>query len=295
MRDSMAHMVKTYIGDVHNAESPGGAQPGGAWDDPALPNDDPNAHAFFGRDDLNRVLADTAKDPDSYHTMYDAEKVYTALAMNSHAQGVDDHGLPHPIGQNAIGADTLVQSRQDAIKVDAGRAGQVFGALEYGHGVNIDTTNTGADANYNGRVDAWGKAGSFVVDKALGKVPIPGVGTAADSYINALIEGSKHDSTGQTNFDVGQSYGHSRDLVQGLANNAMYDNNLFTTPQRPPTSLWDGHGHLVHYTDMTPAQRAAYNKWITGTGQGSLSTVMTADGAFTNGVQNAQQTLAPKH
>jgi hypothetical protein len=294
IRDSMGHMIKTYIGDAHNAEGGSGAARPGIWNDPALPNDDPNAHAFFNRDELNRIVADTAKDPDAYKTIYDAEKVYTALAMDAHAKGIDANGVPHPITQGQVGADSVVLARQDALKVDADRAGGLFGALEYGHGVNIDTTNTGADADYNGKVDAWGKAGSFVVDKALGKVPIPGVGTAADKYIDALIEGSKHDSTGTTNFDVGQSYGHSRDLVQGLSYNAMYDNNLFTGPEKPPADLYSG-GHPIHYEDMTPAQQSEYNTWITGSGQGSMGVVSGADDSFIKGVEGARQTLAPKH
>jgi hypothetical protein len=294
IRDSMAHMIKTYIGDAHNAEGGSGAARPGVWNDPALPNDDPNAHAFFNRDELNRIVADTGKDPDSYKTIYDAEKVYTALAMDAHAKGVDANGVPHPITQGSVGADSVALSRQDALKVDADRAGGLFGALEYGHGVNIDTTNTGADADYNAKVDSWGKAGSFVVDKALDKVPIPGVGTAADKYIDALIEGSKHDSTGQTNFDVGQSYGHSRDLVQGLSYNAMYDNNLFTGPERPPADLY-ANGHPIHYEDMTPAQQQNYNAWVTGTGQGAMDVVSDADDGFIKGVEGARQTLAPKH
>jgi hypothetical protein len=295
MRDSMGHMVKTYIGDVNAAyhEPPLQLQGATAWNDPALPGQEPG-HAVFDPNELTRVLADTAKDKGAYQQMYDAQKVYTALAMRAQALGVDANGMPHPVGGHDIGRDAVIADRQRGISAIAGSSGQVFGALDYGQGVQVDTSAQAADAGYNQRLDAWGKAGSFVVDKALDKVPIPGLSNAADAYIDALIDGSKQDSSPQTNFDLGQSYGHSRALVQGLAYNAIYDNNLITTSEAPPASLSDGHGHLIAVDQMTDAQRRAYNDWITTNGQGAFTGITDADTQYTKGVTDAQNTLAPK-
>jgi hypothetical protein len=291
MRDSMAHMVKTYIGDVNAANLPYLHVQDG-WDDPALPGQEP-AHAVFNAGELTRVLADTAKDEGAYKDMYDAQKVYTALAMRSDVLGIDENGNPHPIGPHDVGRDAVIESRRRALGQTGYASGQVFGALDYGRDVEVDTSAQAADKSYNDRLDAWGKAGSFAVDKALGKVPIPGLDKAADAYIDALVENSKHDSSPQTNFDLGQSYGHSRDLVQGLAYNTIYDNGMFTNAEAPPASLYSG-GHPVPYDQMNDIQRRAYDDWVTRSGQGAFTGVSDADTQYTKGVVDAQNTLAPK-
>lgn len=258
LRDSLGHMLSTYVGDVNAAFDPN-LDRSGDWDDPALPGQEP-AHARFDRFQLMRVLADTSKDPGAYTQLSDTQRVYTALSLDAAATD------GNPLGPDTIGRDAVVEDRREAIGATAQRSASVFGALDFGHNLALERAGKEADKATNDALEANGKAASFVAGQALSKVPIPGLSDGIDAYINALVENSKVDSTGKTNYAIGQTYGNSQNVVSSLVHDTLYRNNIYESTQAPPASLRDGSGHLVPEQLMTSAQRADYNQWVQSAG-----------------------------
>ena len=258
MRDSLGHMLSTYIGDV-NATFDENLDRTGDWDDPALPGREP-PHAAFSRMELMRVLADTGKDPGAYTQLYDTQRVYTALALDAAATD------GNPLDPDTIGRDAVVEDRRDAIGATANRSAAVFGALDFGHNLGVEQTNEEADKATNEQLESNGKAASFVLGQVLDKVPVPGLGEGADAYIDSLVENSKVDSTGKTNYAIGQTYGNSQNLVSAMVHDTLYGNNVYETSQAPPASLRDAQGRLIPEPLLTDAQRADYNRWVQSAG-----------------------------
>lgn len=258
MRDSLGHMLSTYIGDVNATFDPS-LDRTGDWDDPALPGTEP-PHAAFSRFELMRVLADTSKDPGAYTQLYDTQRVYTALALDAAATD------GNPLNPNSIGRDAVVEDRREAVGATAARSASVFGALDFGHNLGVEQTNEDADEATNEQLERNGAAASFVLGQVLDKVPVPGLGEGADAYINALVENSKVDSTGKTNYAIGQTYGNSQNLVTSLVHDTLYRNDIYETTQAPPASLRDAQGNLVPEPLLTDAQRADYNQWVQSAG-----------------------------
>jgi hypothetical protein len=257
-RDSLGHMLSTYVGDVNAAFDPN-LDRSGDWDDPALPGREA-AHARFDRFQLMRVLADTGKDPGAYAQLSDTQRVYTALALDAAATD------GNPLDPGTIGRDALVEDRREAVGATAHRSAAVFGALDFGHNAALEQANETRDQATNDQLEANGKAASFVVGQALGKVPIPGLSEGVDAYIDALVENSKADSTGTTNYEIGRTYGNSQNVVSALVHDTLYRNNVYESTQAPPASLRDAGGHLVPEQLMTGAQRADYNRWVQSAG-----------------------------
>jgi hypothetical protein len=207
-----------------------------------------------------RVLADTSKDPGAYAQLSDTQRVYTALALDAAATD------GNPLDPDTIGRDALVEDRREAVGATASRSASVFGALDFGHNLAVEHANQEQDRATNDQLEANGKAASFVLGQVLDKVPIPGLGEGADAYIDSLVENSKVDSTGRTNYEIGQTYGNSQNVVGALVHDALYQNNVYESSQAPPASLRDAAGRLVPEPLMTDAQRADYNRWVQSAG-----------------------------
>jgi hypothetical protein len=206
------------------------------------------------------VLADTSKDDGAYAQLSDTQRIYTALSLDAAATD------GNPLGPDTIGRDAVVEDRREAIGATAQRSASVFGALDFGHNLALEQAGKEADKATNDALDANGKAASFVVGQALSKVPIPGLSEGVDAYINSLVENSKVDSTGKTNYEIGQTYGNSQNVVSSLVHDTLYRNNIYESTQAPPASLRDGSGHLVPEQLMTDSQRADYNRWVQSAG-----------------------------
>ncbi len=284
MRDSLGHMLSTYIGDVNATFDPS-LDRSGDWDDPALPGEEP-AHAAFSRFELMRVLADTGKDPDAYTEMYDTQRVYTALALDAAATD------GNPLNPSTIGRDAVVEDRREAIGATADRSAAVFGALDFGHNLGVEQTNEDADEATNSQLERNGAAASFVLGQVLDKVPIPGLSEGADAYIDTLVENSRVDSTGRTNYEIGQTYGNSQNLVSALVHDTLYSNNIYETTQAPPDSLRDAQGRLIPEPLLTDAQRADYNQWVQSAGgRAVFAPVGDATLSYGQAYDDAQRTL----
>lgn len=258
LRDSLGHMLSTYVGDVNATFDPN-LDRTGDWDDPALPGEEA-AHARFDRFQLMRVLGDTSKDPGAYTELYDTQRVYTALALDAAATD------GNPLDPDTIGRDAVVEDRRAAVGATANRSASVFGALDFGHNLGIEQTNEDADQTTNDRLESNGKAASFVLGQVLDKVPVPGLSTGVDAYIDSLVENSKVDSTGKTNYAIGQTYGNSQNLVSSLVHDTLYSNNIYETTQAPPASLRDATGQLIPEPLLNDQQRADYNRWVQSAG-----------------------------
>jgi hypothetical protein len=284
MRDSLGHMLATYVGDVNAAFDPS-LDRTADWDDPALPGREP-AHARFDRFELMRVLADTAKDPGAYAQVSDTQRVYTALALDAAATD------GNPLDPGTMGRDALVEDRREAVGATAHRSAAVFGALDFGHNAALEQAGEARDRATNQQLEANGRAASFVVGQALGKVPVPGVGQAADAYISMLVENSKVDSTGATNYEIGRTYGNSQNVVAALVHDTLYRNNVYESTQAPPASLRDAAGRLVPEQLMTDAQRADYNRWVQSAGgRAVFAPVGDAVADYGQAYDDAQRTL----
>lgn len=284
LRDSLGHMLSTYVGDVNAAFDPN-LDRSGNWDDPALPGPDP-AHARFDRFELMRVLADTSKNQGAYTQLSQTQQVYTALALDAAATD------GNPLGPDTIGRDAVVEDRREAVGATAQRSASVFGALDFGHSAALAQAGKEMDKATNDALEANGKAASFVVGQALSKVPIPGLGEGVDAYINALVENSKVDSTGKTNYQIGQTYGNSQNVVASLVHDTLYRNNIYESTQTPPASLRDAGGHLVPEQLMTDAQRADYNRWVQSAGgRAVFAPVGNAVSDYGQSYDDAQHTL----
>ena len=284
MRDSMGNMLSTYVGDV-NATFDRTLDRSGDWDDPALPGQEPT-HARFDRYELMRVLADTSKDPGAYQQLSDTQRVYTALALDAAATD------GNPLDPDTIGRDAVVEDRRDAVGATASRSASVFGALDFGHNLSVEQGNEESDEATNDRLESNGKAASFVIGQVLDKVPVPGLGEGADAYIDTLVENSKVDSTGKTNYEVGQTYGNSQNVVSSMVHDTLYRNNIYETTQAPPESLRDASGQLVPEPLMTDAQRADYNRWVQSAGgRAVFAPVGDAAQDYGQSYDDAQRTL----
>lgn len=284
LRDSLGHMLSTYVGDVNATFDPNLDRTGN-WDDPALPGQEA-AHARFDKFELMRVLADTSKDTGAYTQMYDTQRVYTALALD--AAAVDGN----PLGPDTIGRDAVVEDRREAVSATAERSASVFGALDFGHNLGVEQTNEDADQQTNDRLESNGKAASFVLGQVLDKVPVPGLSAGADAYIDTLVENSKVDSTGKTNYEIGQTYGNSQNLVSSLVHDTLYSNNIYETTQAPPASLRDPQGNLIPEQLLTDQQRADYNQWVQSAGgQAVFAPVGDASQDYGQSYDNAQRIL----
>lgn len=274
MRDSVGDMVRFYIGDVNAAYQAGLIPEGdpGAWDNPALPGKE-GFHALFNSHDLTVVLGDAAKDEDAYTTIHDGQVAYTAAALKA----------------DATTPGLSVLEKRESIDSTANTAGNIFGALEYGHGTGIATEAQDLDDAANSKVDTYGKVGSFVFGELAGKIPGP-VGTVVNeggsAYIDALVQGSQQDTSGKAAYDIGQSYGHGRDVVQGLVYDSINRYDLFTDGQQPPASILDSDGHVDPDKDAT-----AYSNWAARQGKGAYAPIGDADESFTTGVSAAEREL----
>ena len=284
LRDSLGHMLSTYVGDVNAAFDPN-LDRSGSWDDPALPGQEP-AHAVFDRFELMRVLADTSKDTGAYTELSDTQRVYTALALDAAATD------GNPLGPDSIGRDAVVEDRREAVAATANRSASVFGALDFGHNLAVEETNEQEDEATNSQLESNGNAASFVLGVVLDKVPVPGLGEGADAYIDSLVENSKVDSTGKTNYEIGQTYGNSQNVVAALVHDTLYSNNIYETSQAPPASLRDDSGNLVPEPLMTDAQRADYNRWVQSAGgQAVFAPVGETMDAYGQSYDDAQRIL----
>jgi uncharacterized protein YukE len=229
IRDSVGSMVAAYIGDAHYAIQQHGTMtdPGhlgyGTWNDPVLPGAK-DAHALFNDGELLRVMGSTAHDPNAYVTMYNAERAYSAVEMN-HIAG--DHGLS-------------MDARRDQIDLQAGNSAKIFGALDDAKSDAIKQGHEAADAAYNEAISKRGEIANFVVGKVIDKLPVPGasyIGQGAEGYINALVDGSKHDSSDVAAQEIAKQYGDGRAQAADLAFQAMWKNQMWPPDDPPPADL----------------------------------------------------------
>ena len=106
------------------------------------------------------------------------------------------------------------------------------------------------------------------------------------------MENSKVDSTGKTNYEIGQTYGNSQNVVAALVHDTLYSNNIYETTQAPPASLRDDSGDLVPEPLMTDAQRADYNRWVQSAGgQAVFAPVGETMDAYGQSYDDAQRIL----
>ncbi|GDY30998.1 WXG100 family type VII secretion target [Gandjariella thermophila] len=253
IRDSVGSMVAAYIGDVNHAIQQHGdlndpAHLGyGTWTDPVLPGTR-DAHALFDENEVLRVMGSTAHDPNAYVTMYNAERAYSAVAMD-HIAGDTQHSM---------------DDRSHQIEVQAGNSAKVFGALDDAKADAISQGHKAADDAYNHAIEQRGKIANLVLGKVIDKLPVPGasyIGQGAEGYINALVEGSKHDSSAIAQQEIASQYGHGRSQAADLAFQAMWQHQMWSPNDAPPPDLRSA--DLSHLSEQ---QWNELQSWTSGAG-----------------------------
>jgi hypothetical protein len=254
IRDSVGNMVAAYIGDAHYAIHQHGTMTDpdhlgyGTFTDPAMPGAK-DAHALFNDSELLRVMGSTAHDPNAYVTMYNAERAYSAVELNHIAS---DHSLP-------------MDARRDVIEDKyAGTSAQIFGALDDAKADAIKQGHADADAAYNQAITQRGEVANFIVGKVIDKLPVPGassIGQGAESYINALVEGSKRDSSGIAAKEIAKQYGDGRAQAADLAFQAMWKNQMWPPNDPPPADV-----RGADVSDLNEGQWNELQTWMHGNG-----------------------------
>jgi hypothetical protein len=108
--------------------------------------------------------------------------------------------------------------------LSSARDSELFPGVEGAHAIREEY---GArDAEYNAAIERNGAIANFVFGKAAEAIKNPliseTVGLGVESYIDALVENSKHDSTNLANAEVAQVYGDGRATVREMAEDALW-------------------------------------------------------------------------
>ena len=269
LRDDVAEIMKTFIGDAHNAMVPGANTTGpgldGDWD-PVTPGVQ-GFGARFDQRELAYVLGDLGKDEDAHHILTAAENTYSAAAYN--------HYMSDP--------DLTSAQRADQAQRVANPSGSILGALDFGAASQEHQTTADNDKAHNDAVDG----GFKIADALVGLVPVdkvPLAGDLVDGLMDGLKDSMQQDTSGLGNYNAGTVYDGGQTSAEALAQAAFYRN---TPDDLLPPEL-QGHPPVGQWTE---AQEGAYVDWLQSTGAtsaGSNNTADTAGNAYSDGYQDAQ-------
>lgn len=265
MRDSVGRMFGEYIADVNHAmeqSNTGGSLRFDADGNPEAMSyewsgfggegtTDPlfvmESHALFAIDDLSRVLGDTARDPDAYAHIYEAERAYTAIALDMAA---------------APGLD--MQERANAVTAEAQNSATILGLLDEARADEVQRHGEAADEAYNNAVHSVGGATSWGLGQAADLLGDNPFGKAAGGVANVLdwvIGEADRDSSEQIAQETAQIYADGRAVAADLAFQAMWNNQIWPPEYPPPAELMPD-GHPIDLTTMTDEQWELLEGWI---------------------------------
>lgn len=254
MRDSVANILADYVADVNHAVGhpdggtlrlDGDGQPvdlAGGWDTPWSSGE---GHALFDATELTRVIGDTARDPDAYVTMYDAERAYTALVLDYYAAADS-------------GAD--LDQRAAAVEFQAKTSGTVFGILDGARADAIADGGEAADKAYNDAVSRGAQVTNWLVGELVDGLP-PLVDKGVGWAVNELFGLAEQDSGELTAGRLSALYGDGRAQAADLAFQAMWNNQLWPPDHPPPAILLPG-GEPADLNNLTEAQWDALQSWM---------------------------------
>jgi len=202
VRGSVGSMLAHWIDDVNFSVQHGGDPKLGLFslsDREPLPGLE-GAHAVFRDVELLRVLGETARDPDAYARLHEAQRAYTAMAF-------------HHYGAGGV----------DALNGTAGTSAQVFGAL---HDARADEIRANHGAAYNEAVARRGAVADLVLSTAASTIPNPVASElakqGAGALVHELVENARRDSTTVANFEIADVYGDGRANMKQLAAAALW-------------------------------------------------------------------------
>ncbi len=272
LRDDMAGIMKTWIGDVHNSMIPGqpfeGPGTDGDWD-PVTPGVQEYGVNFDQRE-LAYFLGDIGKDDAAHDIVVSAEHTYSAAAY--------DHYM----------SDPDLSPEQRALQADrvANPTGSVLGALDFGAATQEHETTQQNDQAHNDRVDS----AFAVADALVGLVPtdkVPLAGDLVDGLMGAFQDSLQQDTSGVGNYEAGTVYDGGQNSAEAIAQAAYYR----TTPDSELPVVLQGHPPVSQWT---PDQQAAYVDWLDDTGMSpaaSNSVTNNAGNSYTDGYTDAQNLI----
>lgn len=278
LRDSMAKIMKAYIGDVHHEMIGAGRPVLPSGDiDPVTPGVQ-TVGANLNQLDLTRFLGDLGKDEGARKTVMDAEIAYAGAAY--------DHYLA---------SDLPAHEESQWVHTTANASGRVFGALDFGAAAMGHETAEKADADHNQGVDyryrAVGGIVDIGVDAATKRVPVAGqiAGPFIDEIMNSAQESAQQDSTGKTNYDVGALRADGRQTASTLAEAAVYRHT--PVDQLPDDLKQDG--SAIPMSKWTDEQARAWERYVEQRTTGSAASDARSTGAegYNSGYSTARNDL----
>jgi hypothetical protein len=242
LRDSMANIVKAYIFDVNRVMSASNA---------AMPGD---VGLHLDQTQLTRFLAHVGKDETAHETIRQAEAAYAAAAYHFYLSGPGSEGDDITAKMNSVSnvADTY---------------GSVLGAIDFGAAAEHHHTTAEADQQHNSDVEARYKVASFLVDQVVGRakdaIPVPFVGDLASAFVDNMIDGAKeeamHDSTGASDYEIGDLFGSGRRAAADLAMTSLYSSGALPDL---PASLHTADGSPKPMSEWTPQDAQTWQQYV---------------------------------
>ncbi|MEU1215978.1 hypothetical protein ACFYSH_04360 [Streptomyces sp. NPDC005791] len=220
MSDSIGQIAAEYMPDIHrslNANQEG--------EENLFPI--AGSAAAVDEPDTARFLYMLGQNPEGYAAVSAGQHSYTTHLMEYHFRNPDAFITDPGFSQN----DNLKQT----ITLTAEVAGEIQGTIGAGRSYEAEVEGGAKDADYNKAIEAtstW--VGSAVgIGIGIGTAPMLGpggivaggvAGTAADTIIGALTEGSMKDSSGEVIYRNGQEMGATKvstyELVETAAKEA---------------------------------------------------------------------------
>lgn len=245
LQHPVGEMLAAYIDDVNAA---------GTMPTPTVLAEkgaDGESSAVFDQGEVDSVLKQAAQDPNAYVDLYNAERAYSAYQLNAAAADPSAANTQDPLG-----------TRQTNVEAAASASSLVFAQLDAGKAMATAKNNAATDAAYNQAIQERGNIANFVVGKLTSKIPLAGKGIEA--YITMIEASAQKDSSATTTDQINALYDNGGNQITQLVSNAMWNNSVWPTDEKPPADLLDKNGKPLDMATFTPQQQTDYYNWTRG-------------------------------
>jgi hypothetical protein len=263
-RASMGRLIEGQLPQVNDAYAGGGSH----YEDRG------------SRVNLERVLGDVGRSPEAYASLREAEAAFAAHEMNRYASK----------------GDLAMDARLAGMETAGYQMGSVLAHLDYGRAEAIDEGWVESAAEYDRRVEATSQVGAYALSKAVSA--IPGGDLLSSVVLDEIVESAKVDYGQHAAGEIADLHGDTRVAVRDMAEQIVWDNQLFEAHDAPPEELFHVSGEPIALSDMTTEERDAFRDWSNEQSSGygaARAVVRDIQDSYATGSKEAAQSQQGGH
>ena len=241
--------------------------------------------ADLAEDDVTRLLADLARDPDAAEHLTRQETAFTAALYHEY------------IADGGIVDRTFTRNAEKDIREASGRSGRILGALQIGDALHRGEEIAEQEQKDEQEQQAFDNARTFIqslVDLGItaGTIAHPVAGETARSITSVLIDSLQDprtdDRSGRAAYDTITALHHGDSTARGILEQAVFLNALPEISFR--TSFTDKNGELVPIDQWNSSQKRAWKDYLARF-HGYHDSINNASDSFLGGTKRAENAL----